>query len=97
MAALAAAGTLLPSGTRTGSLVTRAAVGLVLGALLVWVVRRMLRALAAPPPPPPATIDARPADVVYECPVCGTRVRREVAATAKPPTHGGEEMEARIG
>jgi DNA-directed RNA polymerase subunit RPC12/RpoP len=56
----------------------------------------MLGALAAPPPPPPLTVDARPSDVVYECATCGTRVRLEVASTAKPPRHCGEEMEARI-
>jgi hypothetical protein len=97
VAVLATAGTFLPSGTETGSLIARGAVGLAIGLALIFVVRRMLRALVEPPPPAPPTVDARGSDVVYECPVCGTRVRLEVAATAKPPKHCGEEMEAKIG
>ena len=67
-----------------------------IGIIVIFIVRRMLRALVLPPPPAPQTVDARTSDVVYVCPVCGTRVRLEVAATAKPPKHCGEEMEARI-
>jgi hypothetical protein len=67
------------------------------GVSLVLLVRRMLRGLAEPPPPTPETIEAAGSGVVYECPVCGTRLRLEVAATTKPPKHCGEEMEARIG
>lgn len=83
--------------TSAGSLAGRAAIGLGLGLLLIFGVRKMLGALVEPPPPPPAAIDARSTEVVYECPVCGMRVRLEVAATTKPPKHCGEEMEARIG
>jgi hypothetical protein len=61
--------------------------------VLIAVVRRMLGALADPPPPPPQTVDATETEVVYECPTCGTRLRLEVAATAKAPRHCGEEME----
>lgn len=102
MAALAAvlAGIALvaavPSGTDTGTLAVRAALALAIGVVLVVVVGRMLRALAAPPPPAPPTVEATLADVVYECPTCGTRVRLEVAATGKPPRHCGEEMEPRV-
>src|SRR5207237_1143319 len=73
----------LPSGTSTSSLVVRALVGLVIGVVLIVVVRRMLAALGAAPPPPPPKVDARPADVVYVCTLCGTRLRLEVAATGK--------------
>jgi hypothetical protein len=101
LAALAAATAFLSGtlsrGTTAGSLAGRAAIGLGLGLLLIVIVHRMLRALAEPPPPPHPTIDARATEVVYECPVCGTRVRLELAATAKAPKHCGEEMEARIG
>ncbi len=93
---LVATPTLLPSGTNARSLITRGATALAIGAGIIFVVRRMLRALVLPPPPAPQTVDARPSDVVYVCPVCGTRVRLEVAATAKPPKHCGEEMEATI-
>jgi len=86
----------LPSGTDAGSLAVRAAVGLVLGIALVALVRRMLGALGEAPPPPPQQVDARPSDVVYECGVCGTRVRLEVAATGKAPKHCGDEMEAKL-
>lgn len=94
--AIAVAAALLPSSTDTPALIARAIVGLSIGLVLTFVVRRMLRALVAPPPAPPMTIDARSAGVVYECAVCGTRLRLEVAATAKPPKHCGEEMEATI-
>lgn len=93
----AVSGSLLPEGTATSSLVVRALAGLAIGLVLVMVVRRMLGALVAPPPPPAERVDARPADVVYECPVCGTRVRLEVAVTAKAPKHCGEEMETLLG
>jgi hypothetical protein len=83
----------LPNDTSVPSLAVRAALGLVTGLVLIVLVRRMLRALAAPPPAPPRQIDARASEVVYTCPVCGTRVRLEVAATAKAPKHCGEEME----
>ena len=96
LALLVATPTLLPSGTNTGSLITRGATALAIGLIVIFIVRRMLRALVLPPPPAPQTVDARPSDVVYVCPVCGTRVRLEVAATVKPPKHCGEEMEARI-
>jgi hypothetical protein len=86
----------LPQGTQTSSLVIRAAIALTVGLVLILVVRRMLAAMAGAPPAPPRKVDARPIDVVYECPVCGTRVRLEVAATAKPPKHCGEEMEASV-
>jgi hypothetical protein len=87
----------LPSDTRTGSLVIRGLVGFGIGLILVVVVRRMLRALVQAPPAPPRRVDARTADVTYECGVCGTRVRLEVASTAKAPRHCGEEMEASVG
>jgi hypothetical protein len=67
-----------------------------IGGALIFVVRRMLRALTEPPPPPPQTVDARFSEVVYVCPVCGTRLRLEVAATAKAPRHCGEEMEPEL-
>jgi hypothetical protein len=91
-----AGGGILPSGTHASSLIVRGLVGFGIGLILIVVVRRMLRALAEPPPPPPQTVDARSSEVVYECPVCGTRVRLELAATAKAPKHCGEEMEARL-
>ena len=94
--ALVAATAALPSGTQTSSLVARAAVGLAIGGVLIFVVRRALGALAAPPPAPPTAVRVRESDISYECTVCGTRVRLEIAATAKPPKHCGEEMEARI-
>jgi hypothetical protein len=87
----------LPSDTSATSLVVRGALGLSVGLVLIVIVRRMLRALAAPPPAPPRQVDARASEVVYTCPVCGTRVRLEVAVTAKPPKHCGEEMEATLG
>jgi hypothetical protein len=83
----------LPNDTSGPSLAIRGALGLAIGLVLIVIVRRMLRALAAPPPAPPRKIDARASEVVYTCPVCGTRVRLEVAATAKAPKHCGEEME----
>jgi hypothetical protein len=86
----------LPSGTNAGSLAVRAAVAAGIGIVLIVVVRRMLWTLGEAPPTPPAKVDARPADVVYECPTCGTRLRLEVAATGKAPRHCGEEMEAKI-
>jgi hypothetical protein len=87
----------LPDGTNASSLVIRGAVGLAIGLALIFVVRRMIGALIDPPPPAPERVDARRADVTYECPVCGTRVRLEVAATTKAPRHCGEEMEASVG
>ena len=87
----------LPGDTSTGSLVVRGLLGFSAGLVLTVVVWRMLRALAAPPPAPPRKVDARLSEVVYECPVCGTRVRLEVATTAKAPKHCGEEMEASLG
>jgi hypothetical protein len=87
----------LPSDTSAGTLVVRGLVGFTIGLVLIVIVRRMLRALAAPPPAPAPKVDARTADVVYVCPICGTRLRLEVAATAKAPRHCGEEMEATIG
>ena len=95
-AAVAISTAFLPEGRHTGALVLRAGIGLGIGVALIVVVRRMLRALVVPPPAPPSRVDARRTDVIYECAVCGTRVRLEVAATAKPPKHCGEEMEARI-
>ncbi len=95
-AAIALAGGVLPSGTQTSALIARAVSGLIVASILVMLVRRMARALGSSPPGPPQTVDARTADVVYECPVCGTRVRLELAATAKAPRHCGEEMEAKI-
>ncbi|HVE92367.1 MAG TPA: hypothetical protein VNE62_08735 [Actinomycetota bacterium] len=87
----------LPSGTDARSIATRAAVGLVVGGAGVLVVRRMLVALADPPPPAPEKVDAVVADVSYECTLCGTRLRLEVASTGKAPRHCGEQMEARVG
>ena len=86
----------LPSGTGTGSLAVRAGTGAAAGLVLIGIVRRSLRALGESPPAPPEQVDARAADVVYECPVCGTRVRLEVAVTGKPPRHCGEEMDAKL-
>jgi hypothetical protein len=83
----------LPDGTGAGALTVRAMMGLSIGAVLIVVVRRMLAALADPPPPAPQTVDALETEVVYECASCGTRVRLELAATAKAPRHCGEEME----
>ena len=83
----------LPSDTSGPSLVVRGLLGFGIGLVLVVIVRRMLRALVAPPPAPARKVDARASEVVYTCPVCGTRVRLEVAATAKAPKHCGEEME----
>jgi hypothetical protein len=83
----------LPDDTSAASLVVRGAIGLSIGLVLIVIVRRSLRALAAPPPAPPRQVDARSSEVVYTCPVCGTRVRLEVATTAKAPKHCGEEME----
>ncbi len=87
----------LPSDTSRPNLILRAAVGLGTGLMLLAIVWRMLGALAQPPPAPPERLDARAVDVVYECGVCGTRVRLEVAATGKAPRHCGEEMEAAVG
>jgi hypothetical protein len=86
----------LPDGTNTASLVVRGLAGLSLGLVLIFIVRRMLGALADPPPPPPQTVDALETEVVYECPTCGTRLRLELAATAKAPRHCGEEMEPSV-
>jgi len=86
----------LPEGTSTRSLVIRGLVGLTIGIIITVVTRKMMRALTDPPPPLPERVDARATEVVYECPVCGTRVRLEVAATAKAPKHCGEEMESSI-
>jgi hypothetical protein len=83
----------LPGDTGKGSLAIRAAVGLSIGLVFTFFAWRMLRALTEPPPPSPPTVEAQSSDVVYECPVCGTRVRLEVAATGKAPKHCGEEME----
>jgi hypothetical protein len=83
----------MPDGTNAGSLVIRGAIGLSIGLGLIMVVRRMLGSLTDPPPPPPQTVDAQESEVVYECISCGTRVRLELAATAKAPRHCGEEME----
>ena len=86
----------LPSDTGRGSLAIRASVGLAIGLVFTFFARRMLRALTEPPPPSPPTVEAQSADIVYECPVCGTRVRLEVAATGKAPKHCGEEMEPSV-
>ncbi|MCA1831120.1 MAG: hypothetical protein LC663_06390 [Actinobacteria bacterium] len=86
----------LPANTGRSSLAIRGAVAVVIGVIVIVVVRRMLRALTEPPPPPPQTVDARGSEVVYVCPVCGTRVRLELAATAKAPKHCGEEMEPQL-
>jgi hypothetical protein len=86
----------LPDNTGTSSVALRAGVGLVLGLVIILIVRRMLHALTEPPPPPPQTVDARMSEVVYVCQVCGTRVRLELAATAKAPRHCGEEMEPQL-
>jgi hypothetical protein len=86
----------LPSGTNTSSIVVRAFVALAIGLLLLTVVRRSMAAFGAAPPAPPPKVDARPADVVYVCTLCGTRVRLEVAATGKAPKHCGEEMEVQL-
>lgn len=85
-----------PTSTDVGTLVLRAAAALAVGAVLIRFVVRSLRSMAEPPPPTPAPVDAGSTDVVYECPVCGTRVRLEVAATGKAPKHCGEEMEPRL-
>lgn len=74
----------------------RGGVALAIGVALIVLVARVLGALSEPPPPSPPTIDAREADVVYRCIVCGTRLRLEVAATGKAPRHCGEEMEATV-
>jgi hypothetical protein len=86
----------LPGDTGAGTLAIRASVGLGIGLVLIFFVRRMLRALTEPPPPAPPTVQAQSADIVYECTVCGTRLRLEVAATGKAPRHCGEEMEASV-
>lgn len=86
----------LPSGTSGGALLARGLVAAAVGALIIAVVRRSLRSLAEPPPPLPPSVDAAAADVVYECGVCGTRLRLEVAVTGKAPKHCGEEMEPRL-
>jgi hypothetical protein len=86
----------LPGDTGSGTLAIRASVGLGIGLVLTFFVRRMLRALTEPPPPAPPTVQASSADIVYECPVCGTRLRLEVAATGKAPRHCGEEMEPSV-
>ena len=86
----------LPGDTGKGSLAIRASVGLAIGLTFTFFARRMLRALTEPPPPTPPTVEAQSADIVYECSVCGTRVRLEVAATGKAPKHCGEEMEPSV-
>ena len=86
----------LPRQTGLSNLILRGAIGLSIGLVLTLLVRRMMRAFGESPPPAPMKFDARETDVVYECPVCGTRVRLEVAATAKAPKHCGEEMEAKL-
>jgi hypothetical protein len=86
----------LPSSTGASSIAFRAAVGLGIGAVVVLIVRRALRALTEPPPPPPRTVDARTSEVVYVCQICGTRLRLELAATTKAPRHCGEEMEPQL-
>jgi hypothetical protein len=86
----------LPSGTHASSLIVRAIAGLGIGLVIVVVVRRMLSTLADAPPAPPEKVDARGADLVYECAVCGMRVRLEVATLTTPPRHCGEAMEAKI-
>ena len=87
----------LPRETQLSSLIVRGVIGLLIGLVLILFVRRMSRAFGDAPVGAPMTVDARSTDVVYECPVCGTRVRLEVAATAKAPRHCGEEMEAKLG
>jgi hypothetical protein len=86
----------LPSNTGAGSIAFRAIAGIVIGGVVIFIVRRALRALTEPPPPPPQTVDARTSEVVYVCQVCGTRVRLELAATTKAPRHCGEEMEPQL-
>jgi hypothetical protein len=86
----------LPAGTSTGSLILRAGAAFIAGMTLIVFVWRALRVMGDAPPAPPQTVNAVPADVVYECSVCGTRVRLEVASTGKPPKHCGEEMEAKV-
>ena len=86
----------LPSGTNGSSLAVRAFVALLIGGVLIVMVRRSLAAFGAAPPPPPLQVDARPADVVYVCTLCGTRLRLEVASTGKAPKHCGEEMEPEL-
>jgi hypothetical protein len=87
----------LPSGTNSSSLITRGVVALLIGLVLLVIVRRSLAALGAAPPAPPPKVDARPAEIVYVCTLCGTRLRLEVAATGKAPKHCGEEMEPELG
>jgi hypothetical protein len=86
----------LPSGTDRTSLLLRGGMGAAIGVVLMVVVRRSMRALVSPPAPSPEQIDATQADVVYECPLCGTRLRLEVASTGKAPRHCGEPMEAKL-
>ena len=86
----------LPEGTEASSLIVRGLVGLSIGLVLTFVVRRMMRAFGDAPAAPPLPVDAREVDVVYVCPVCGTRVRLELAATTKAPRHCGEEMESSL-
>jgi len=86
----------LPSGTNASSIAVRAAVALLIGGALIVMVRRSLAAFGAAPPAPPKQVDARPADIVYVCTLCGTRLRLEVASTGKAPKHCGEEMQAEL-
>jgi hypothetical protein len=86
----------IPRQTQLSSLIIRGAIGLAIGLVLTFLVLRMRRAFGESAPAAPMLHDARETDVVYECPVCGMRVRLEVAATAKAPKHCGEEMEAKL-
>ena len=68
----------------------RAAIGLGLGLIVLWIGLSYFRAVGEEPP----ASDAEPTtgDMKYVCKVCGLELRVEVATTDKAPSHCREPM-----
>lgn len=69
----------------------RAALGLALGAGIVYLGFSYFRSAGqAPPEPEPEDVSAR--QLRYVCSMCGLELKVEVATSDKPPTHCREPM-----
>ncbi len=69
----------------------RSGIGVAMFFAIVWVgMRKMRRVTSAPPDPEVA--DVSDYGLAYVCSVCGLRLKVEVAAHDRPPTHCMEPM-----